>query len=145
MLRETFREIKRRRPPDIIRQMAIHFALKFRIGLSRRVGLLQIEDQRHQRLGDKAAAIDAEMHALGGAGAARVGRRRGRGLTLHPRRPRPPRAARMKARILSGSFSPGTRSTPEDTSTPGAGALRKASATWPVSRPAERMNARPQC
>ena len=28
------------------------------------------------------------------------------------------RAARMKARILSGSFSPGARSTPDDTSTP---------------------------
>ena len=38
-----------------------------------RVGLLQVEDQRHQRLGDEAAAIDAEMAALVGAGAERIG------------------------------------------------------------------------
>src|SRR5450759_4854366 len=82
MLRETFSKIERRRPPDIVRQMAVHFALKFRIGLSRRVGFLQIEDQRHQRLGDKATAIDAEMPALVGAGAERIGLRRGHALTF---------------------------------------------------------------
>ncbi len=42
------------------------------------------------------------------------------------------RAARTKARIFSGSFSPGARSTPEDTSTPGARVIRKASATLPA-------------
>ena len=36
------------------------------IGLGRVVGLLDVEDQRHQRLGDEAAAIDAEMAALVG-------------------------------------------------------------------------------
>ena len=50
------------------------------------------------------------------------------------------RAARTKARILSGSFSPGARSTPEETSTPGARVMRSASATLPASSPPESMN-----
>src|ERR1035441_776281 len=129
MLRETFREIERRRPPDIVRQMAVHFALKFRIGLSRRVGFLQIEDQRHQRLGDKAAAIDAEMPALVGAGAERIGLRRGHALTFDASAASAARAARIKARILSASFSPGVRSPSQETSTPGARVTRNASAT----------------
>ena len=53
--------------------MAVHLALERRIGLGRGVGLLQLEDQRHQRLGDEAAAIDAEMAALVGPGAERIG------------------------------------------------------------------------
>src|SRR5450759_3333361 len=143
MLRETFREIERRRAADIVRQMAVHFALKFRIGLGRRVGLLQIEDQRHQRLGDKAAAIDAEMPALVGAGAERIGLRRGHALTFDASAASAARAARMKARILSGSFSPGARSTPEETSTPGARVRRNASATLPASSPPDSMNGIP--
>src|ERR1035437_6239376 len=143
MLRQTFREIERRRPPDIIRQMAVHFALKFRIGLSRRVGFLQIEDQRHQRLGDKAAAIDAEMPTLVGAGAERIGLRRGHALTFASAAASAARAARIKARILSASFSPGARSTPEDTSTPGARVMRNASATLPASSPPDSMSGIP--
>ena len=61
---EPFSEIKRRRPPDIGRQVAVHLLPERRIGLGLRIGLLQIEDQRHQRLGDEAAAIDAEMPVL---------------------------------------------------------------------------------
>ena len=49
----------------------------------------------------------------------------------------------MKARILSGSFSPGARSTPEETSTPGARVMRSASATLPASSPPESMNGTP--
>ena len=44
--------------------MAVHLGLEVRIGLGLVVGLLEIEDQRHQRLGDEAAAIEAEMAAL---------------------------------------------------------------------------------
>ena len=36
------------------------------------VGRLEIENERHQRLGDEAAAEDAEMPALVGAGAVAV-------------------------------------------------------------------------
>src|SRR5476651_305317 len=113
--------------------MAVHFALKFRIGLGRGIGLLQIEDQRHQRLGDEAAAIDAEMPALvrPGAEGVRFVRRGHAGLVTFcaSSRAAASRAARMKARIFSGSFSPGARSTPEETSTPGARIMRNASAT----------------
>ena len=44
--------------------MTVHLGLKGRIGLGFGVGTLEIEDQRHQRLGDEAATIDAEMAAL---------------------------------------------------------------------------------
>ena len=50
------------------------------------------------------------------------------------------RAARMKARILSGSFTPGALSTPEETSTPGARVMRSASATFSGIRPPDSMN-----
>jgi hypothetical protein len=49
-------------------------------------------------------------------------------------------AAATKARILSGSFSPRARSIPEDTSTPGARVMRRASATLSTSSPPESMN-----
>ena len=68
MLREPLGEIERRRPADIGREMPVHLLLECGVGLRLRVGLLEFEDERHQRLGDKAAAIDAEMSALVGAG-----------------------------------------------------------------------------
>ena len=43
------------------------------IGLCRVVGLLQVEDQRHQRLGHEAPAENAEVPALVGSGPERVG------------------------------------------------------------------------
>ena len=64
MLREPLGEIERRWPADISREMAIHLGLEARIGLGLGVSALKIEDQRHQRLGDEAAAIEAEMAAL---------------------------------------------------------------------------------
>ena len=84
-------EIERRRPADIVLEMAVHLALERRIGLGRGIGLLQLEDQRHQRLGDEAAAIDAEMAALVGPGAERVGLLRS-GHALSPLRVRRLRA-----------------------------------------------------
>ena len=57
-------KIQRRRPADIMRQIAVHLLAIGRIGLGLRIGLFQFEDERHQRLGDKAAAIDAEMAVL---------------------------------------------------------------------------------
>ena len=44
-----------------------------RIGLGLLVGLFQLEDVRHQGLGDEAAAEDAEMPALVGTGAEGIG------------------------------------------------------------------------
>ena len=69
VLGEPLGEIERRRPADIGREMAVHLGLEVGIGLGIGVGPLEIEDQRHQRLGDEAAAIEAEMAALVGAAA----------------------------------------------------------------------------
>jgi hypothetical protein len=65
-------EIERRRPADIVRQIAVHFLLERRIGFRFRVGLFQLQNQRHQGLGDKTAAIDAEMAVLVRPGAERI-------------------------------------------------------------------------
>ena len=62
-------KIERRRPPHVIRQIAVHLLLEGRVGFRLGIGLLEFEHQRHQRFGDEAAAIDAEMAALVGAGA----------------------------------------------------------------------------
>src|SRR4030095_4895777 len=105
--------IERRRAADIVLQMRVHLALERRIGLGVGIGLLELKDQRHQRLGDEPGAIDAEVPALIGPGAERVGllRRRHALFTALPASARSAsRAARTKARILSGSFSPGARS-----------------------------------
>src|SRR3974377_577149 len=115
--------------------MAVHVLLEFRIGLGRAVGLLRVEDQRHQRLSDEATTIDAKVPALVGSSAERVGLRFGHAFTVSAAR-----TARMKARILSGFFSPSARSTPEETSTPGARVMRKASTTLPASSPPDSMS-----
>ncbi|MGY3656118.1 hypothetical protein ACVJ19_002781 [Bradyrhizobium sp. USDA 376] len=73
MLGQTLGEIKRRRPADIVLEIAVHLGLESRIGLGRGVGLFQIEDQRHQRFGDEASAENAEMAALVGAAAIGIG------------------------------------------------------------------------
>src|SRR5262249_51170096 len=127
-------------------EVATHLGLERRIVLRGRVGFLQFQDQRHQCLGDEAAAVDTEVAALVGAGAERVGLLlNGHALLMIlPASSAPAaRAARTKARILSGSFSPGARSTPEDTSTARARVMRNASATLPASSPPESMKGTP--
>src|SRR5256885_2129726 len=47
-----------------MREIAVHLFLELRVDLCFGVGPSQFQDQRHQRLGDKAAAIDAEMPAV---------------------------------------------------------------------------------
>ena len=64
MFGQALGEIERRRPADIIPEIAVHFGLECRIGFGLRVSLLQIEDQRHQGFGDKTAPENAEMPAL---------------------------------------------------------------------------------
>src|SRR6478735_4733725 len=105
------------------------------IGLGRVIGLLKIEDQRHQRFGDETSAENAEMAGI--VGAAAVGIWFGGGhQTLNSRLAR---LARMKALISSGSLTPGALSTPDETSTPPARVTRRASATLPGCRPPETM------
>src|SRR5262245_51164513 len=69
MLGETLREIKRRWTSDIGREMVVHLFLEAGIGLGFRVSLFELENERHERLGDKTAAIDAELPALIGTSA----------------------------------------------------------------------------
>ena len=78
---EPLGEVKRRRAADIVREVAVHLLLECRIGLRLRIGVFEIEDERHQRLGDEAAAIDAEMAVLIRPGAEGVG-----ALHAHPTR-----------------------------------------------------------
>ena len=42
----------------------VELGVEGRVRLRLRVGVLQLEDQRHQRLGDEPAAVDAEPAAL---------------------------------------------------------------------------------
>src|SRR3954471_11045646 len=144
MLAQALGEVERRRPSDIVLEVAVHLFPKARIVLCRRVGPFQFQNERHQRFGDEAAAIEAEMPAIVGAGTERIGLLKGHApLIILPRAASAPaasRAAATNARILSGSFSPGARSTPDETSTPGAAVRRSASATLPAWRPPESMN-----
>jgi hypothetical protein len=66
---EALGEIERRGSADIVLQVTVHLGLEGGILLRRVVRLLQVEDQRHQGLGDEAPAIEAEAPALVGAGA----------------------------------------------------------------------------
>src|SRR3546814_11436918 len=84
------------------------------VGLGGTIFALEIEDQRHQRLGDVAAAERAEMPARVGLLAQAVRPRGGlvaEGIGGHDRL-----AALRKAGILSISLTPGVVSTPEATS-----------------------------
>src|SRR5262249_54005191 len=145
----AFGEIKRRRPPDIILEVGVHLAAEASVVLGLGVSRFQLEDERHQRLGDEAAAIEPEMPALVGPGAERVELLDGHMLLMAVSGAEslraPSRAAAMKARILSASFSPGARSTPDETSTPGAAVMRSASTTLSASRPPESMNGARVC
>src|SRR6476661_1356000 len=145
MLREPLGEIKRRRPSDVGCEMAVHLCLERWIGLGLSIGALQIEDQRHQRLGDVAAAIEAEMAALVRPGAIGVERRLIEN-SAHEANAfcsgRAALAAWMNARTRASSFSPGARSTPDDTSTMSAPVVTKASQTLSGSSPPDSAKGR---
>src|SRR5262249_35131322 len=130
---------------DGMLEIGVHLCLEGRIGLGARVDLLEVQDERHQRLGDEASAEHAEMTALVGTAPEGV-----RLLDRHAALPDGVailadacRTERMKARILSGSFSPGARSTPEETSTPDARGISSAEATLPASSPPDSRNSTP--
>src|SRR5262249_13887461 len=116
---------------------------EYRVFFCLRVSLFQFQDQRHQSLGDEAAAIEPEMAALVRASAEGIGLLDGHALLAANIWAAAARAARMKARILSGSFSPGAPSTPEDTWRARARVTRNASATLPASSPPDSMKSSP--
>ena len=74
MLGQPLGEIERARAAAVMGEKIGEFRMEGRIGLGFGVGAFEIEDQRHQRLGDVASAIEAEMAALVGAGAIGVER-----------------------------------------------------------------------
>ncbi len=73
VLGQALGEIERARPADIVLEERVEFGLEAGIGLGVLVGLLKLEDQRHQGFGDEAAAIDAEQAIFVGPGAEGIG------------------------------------------------------------------------
>ena len=73
MLGHALGEIERARAADVMGREVLQLVVEGRIGLGLLVGLLQRQDERHQRLGDEAAAENAEMAALVGAVAEGIG------------------------------------------------------------------------
>src|SRR3984893_4113126 len=100
-------------------EVVVELGLKAWVAARCGIGGLDREHQRHQGLGDKAPAINAEMAALVRTTAKRVRNRCHSSPSA--------RAAARKALILPGSFSPGRLSTPEETSTAAAPEMRTAS------------------
>src|SRR5262249_37331305 len=109
-------EIERARAAGVVRVEGRELLVKLRVRLGGGVPGLKVEDQRHQRFGDEAAAVEAEESALVRPGAKRVLRNGCHDAASWAN----DRALAMNARISSGDFTPGAVSTPEDTSTPEA-------------------------
>ncbi len=73
MLGQPLGEIERARPSGIMSIEIVDLGLERRVLLRRLIGLVQLQDQRHQRLGDEAAAEKAEEAALVRSGAEGIG------------------------------------------------------------------------
>src|SRR4029077_11819824 len=122
----------------------IHLGLEGGVSPRGGIGLLQIEDKRHQRLGDVASAIETEMAALvrpGAIGVERWPREGGGHEALALGSGRGAFADWMKRRTRYSSFSLAS-STPDDTSTIEAPVMASASHTLSGSRPPERAKGR---
>ena len=73
MLAQPLGVIERAWPADIVFEEILKLGLERGIGLRIIVGLFEFEDERHQRLGDEAAAIDAEETSFIGSGTVGIG------------------------------------------------------------------------
>ena len=73
MVGQPLGKIERAGPSDIMFEQIVEFCLERRIGLGGTIVFFQIENQRHQRFGDIAAAKFAKMTALVGLVAEAVG------------------------------------------------------------------------
>src|SRR6516162_8418612 len=109
MIGEPFGEVERRGAADIMGEIVVHLAFEVRIDLGPRVSVVQFQDQRHQGFGDEPAAEQAEMTSLVRSVAEGIGLDDAHAwLAIRLLLPATAaRAARTKARILSGSLSPG--------------------------------------
>ena len=63
MLRQAFREIERARPTDIMFEVIIKLGAKARVHLGCVISLLDLENKRHEGLGDKGPAIGTKVTA----------------------------------------------------------------------------------
>jgi hypothetical protein len=87
---KPLREIERRGPAHIIAPEGVHQSVEGRVVLGGPVGPLQVQHQRHQRLGDEPAAIGAETAFGVGQVLPVAARVHGEGFKL----PQPPRIGR---------------------------------------------------
>src|SRR5690348_1594616 len=117
MTRQPLGKIERTRPADIMRQQLVKLGLERRIIARSDPGLFEIEEQRHQCLGNISSAEGTEMPRRIRAGTKAVGRDGHGGLPADSGAITAPRAALMNAAILSRFFRPGVSSTPDDAST----------------------------
>src|SRR5262249_45728540 len=123
LLAESRRMVEWRRAAGVVAEQLGETLLELPVALRRTPRPLQLDQRRHECLGDEAAAEASEV-------AQRV-----RELRLH----RTPFASATKRQTLSGSLRPGCASTPEFTSTPYGRTVATARATFSGVRPAERM------
>src|ERR1700730_11583016 len=117
-------------------EVVVELGLKAWVAARCGIGGLDREHQRHQGLGDKAPAINAEMAALVRTTAKRVRNRCHSSPSA--------RAAARKAAILPRFFSPGRLSTPEDTSTAAAPEMRTASGNSSAVSPPDSIHGQRQ-
>src|SRR5262249_45626935 len=118
------REVERRRTTSVVREQPRQPPLKRAIAARRQIGLLELDQRRHQRLRHEAPAEATEV-------AVRVGQR------LH----RTAFASATNRRTLSGSFLPGRASTPAFASTACGRTISTARATFSGVSPPERITA----
>ena len=72
VLRQAFGEPERGGPADIVLQVVLEVGVEGGVGFGGVVGALDLQDQRHQRFRDEAAAVFSEAAAVVGAGAQAV-------------------------------------------------------------------------
>ena len=75
MARQPLGEVERARPPDIMGEQAVELGMEFGIVLRLLISALELEQKRHQRLGDVTPAIGTEMAARIGTASETVGAR----------------------------------------------------------------------
>src|ERR1051326_5409940 len=124
-------EVKRARSPNIVVEVIGQLGVEIRVAFRLVVGALDGQDQRHQGFGDIAPAIKAEMAPRIRArskGVAAIGVRCLHLFLASRQDTQRLRATARNSRIFAGSFSPGRRSTPDETSTALAPEIRTASA-----------------
>src|SRR5688572_4426626 len=134
MLGQPLGVIKRAWTPGIVGVEVCELSRECRVRLGLFIGPLQMKNERHQRFGNESTAENAEMAALVRSGPIGIQSLRDvhRTLSQPARRCRGAQALRTavtKAWMSAASFFPGARSTPDETSTPGAPATARASPT----------------